>query len=695
MLLTSGLVAAGRGYNNSSNRERPLSDGVTQNGFGCGRSYSPVVEKSPSVPCSPRGTDAENGKDRYSYSPGKVSGLLASRSPPASPVKSVVPAGAGVFLPNCQLSADFVQLRATDATAAASVPVRLYLTATEFVRKTANAPSSARRADRSSKIDFTTMHSYPLQSIEISRSKVSSSTMMVSISGCAESRASKVDVGVLTTNKSGETKERKTAPEQCVVVEAYRLCPDQQQTSIQDWIESVETNKRKLAIMERLKQSDVSSSSTTAAAATNDLLESVNCRCTPSTPTKNVSTSARPSSIALSNHSSPVRRVDKRRSNSGYDFSSLSLSQPTRDKLPTTANGRYTPLHHHYSPHPLFSNSSPPRNSGHNLRHHHSSDRTAPFRLFRRLSLGGGQKGTYKFPPSPANLNNENSPARSRNWVGKNARSTTRTIFSIRRSYDSIDDTTREAITAGYPSSTDREVLGHESHRNGGIFRDKRRRPTLSRSVSEYHEKDDDYHNNIDTPEVSTKPRVKLVMHQTSDPLPIISPSHTTSRGNTTSDDKVPLELKALQSFLDTLSSPHSSSHPPPSTASPSPHLTPPSHSPSEEEEDDEEEDDDDAGFQSFLRHKQIRGRKIHISPRAQSVSVSSDILSPPAWVDKFHIPLPSESLNNGGVVGSDNGGGGGSATLPRGRKVKSEATSTGRTTKTLDREGELVISCH
>ena len=240
------------------------------------------------------------------------------------------------------------------------------------------------------------------------------------------------------------------------------------------------------------------------------------------------------------------------------------------------------------------------------------------------------------------------------------------------------------------------------TNKGGKISSWKRRRSIFSRSISENCDR------SLGGAEMDNSTRQAMrpatTTHQTSNPLP--NPTATEDvhswRNGTSNEgspppekeeDRVPFELRTLQSLLISLTSSPSS----PPTPLPPSHQQPMSttdsfpHTPSDDEDAEEEEDDEDeeAGFQSFLRHKQIRGRKVHVSPRAHSSSFSSELLSPPLWMDRFSIPAaPSPSPTAPTGVGGEEGRRktGNSSTLPRGHKVKADAT---RTSRTLDRDGE------
>lgn len=683
MFLASRPTLGDLGRGAAISKRRTNAETMTSNGYGCGRSYSHTAH------CAPLVDNTNVGNEHFSES-----GVFAHRrSPPPSPSTSVLPANGGVFLPNCQISADFLQLRTKDFTAAPSTPVRLYLTSTELIRKNATTNDSTRRGVRAGFKDIT-MSSYPLQDVEITKSKVSPNIMMVSVSGCVPSGDSltyKESVGYLNSTLQVANARADCGNEYrsvglpnsngIILVEAYQLCPDQHCT-IQDWITSIEKSKRKLAVLHRLKQGDASSNVL-------ELTNHTHHQQSTTPPSTTMHTQPRPTSIVIAT-TSPKRRPEKtslyRRSHSGHEFASLEHMSPTREKLHTTANGRYTPLHHHYTPHPLFSNSASTR--VHRRQHHSERE---PLKFFRRLSLGGGQKGTYRFPPSPADLNENNTITHGRRGTGTNTK-ITKSMFSLERSstelfQDSCSQPSESSFNLSLTDQYNKSSLSqpttpqHDHHNTHDILR-RKRRPTLSRSVSEYQD-NNDYDNIVTLKQESV--RESLVKPDTkhqiqSDPLPIVGSVHNRDGSNDASEDSVPPELKALLSLINSLP-PTPPPHSPTTThllPSPSPRLTPLSRSPS-----DNDEEDDDAGFQSFLRHKQIRGRKIHVSPRAHSSSVSSEVLSPPAWVDKFQIPASTDATIDRVRLGT-----GGSASLPRGHKITSEANSPARITKTLDREG-------
>ena len=616
-----------------------------------------------------------------------------ARSASATSGSSSKASSSGVFLSNCKVSADFIQLR-TD------VPVRLYLTASELVKKTSSTHSSRkngstfRSTDHDSSKDFT-ISRYPLQDIDVSSSKVSPDTMMVTLKSSTRREGATEDGKVTSSNTPGgvNCKCRDSDPrtgkytrfpspyQECpldttastttttttkfsstvsssnhsnaqsneyftgveltrggvISVEAYQLAPGQE-GSIQDWICRVEKNKQKLPLIGKLKQDSANSG-----AKYNQV------------PARHSLT--RPNSIALP-HTDKCSVVSHRKtgtqdlyrqSQSSYDFPSGSS---TREKL-TAANGRYTPLHHHYSPHPLFSN-SPSTHSRSTmasvpLRH---SERDS-FKLFRRLSLGG----TYRFPSSPtAKSPTTRGKALDQGHDGKTTAGGTST-YPHEHDVDQTDSLHQPVPSenspfsppaAEVPSPVQRDPQSRSSHRD--ILR-RKHRPNFFRSMSEYHDSDSEAGvesrgSTIESQGSLIESRVpSIAKHQMSDPIPVNNTNGV--------ETNVPAELKDLQALIKTLPSPssHSPSHTPPSLPTPSP-LS-----------------DEDTGFQSFLRHKQIRGKKIHISPRAHSTSVSTDHLSPPSSTVNH---TPSNKLTQRT-----------SSTLPRSHKLK-----TGQVPRQVESEG-------
>lgn len=624
-----------------------------------------------------------------------------ARSASATSGSSGKASSSGVFLSNCKVSADFIQLR-TD------VPVRLYLTASELVKKTSSTRSSRkngstfRSTDHDSSKDFT-ISRYPLQDIEVSCSKVSPDIMMVTLSSSTRREGAAEDGKVTSSNTLGgaNCKCRDSDPriskytrfpapyQECpldntasttattttkfsdmissanhsnadsneyftgvelkrggvVLVEAYQLAPGQE-GSIQDWICRVEKNKQKLPLIGKLKQDSANSSAK---------YSQVPARHSPARHSL-----TRPNSIAIPHtdkcsvvgHRKTGTRDLYRQSQSSYDFPLVPIGS-TREKL-TAANGRYTPLHHHYSPHPLFSN-SPSTHSRSTmasvpLRH---SERDS-FKLFRRLSLGG----TYRFPSSPtAKSPTTRGKTLDPDQDGKTKAGGTGT-YSLGYNADQTDSLSQPVPSenspcpspaAEGPSLVKRDAQSRSSHRN--ILR-RKQRPNFFRSMSEYHDSDSDVGAESREPSIeSGESRVpSIAKHQMSDPIPVSNTNGV--------ETNVPAELKDLQALIQTLPSPssHSPSLTPPSLPTPSP-LS-----------------DEDTGFQSFLRHKQIRGKKIHISPRAHSTSVSTDHLSPPASTVNH---TPSDKLTQRT-----------SSTLPRSHKLK-----TGQVARQLETEGTYNVN--
>ena len=661
--------------------------------YPCRRSYIPQAT-SPTSPCVP--LNLTDDATRHAHSSSTFS---PSRSPP-SPVTTVLPSG-GVFLPNYKLSADFLQLR-TEAKAS-PVLVRLYLTATELVKKCSFSPSGcngsvAHEANGKLSGGEITISRYRLQDIEVSHSKVSAETMLVAVSQSSDvngTLALRDSVGVVTTNTIDaasashsptdtiEGGEPSVDRGPVISVEAYQLISGQE-SNIDDWISHVVQGKRKLVILDKLQRNNSHGTSTAAELVNRQLQASPN----------NKHSSNRPTSIAISSKGSVTGGQRKRgetahyrRSMCGYDFPTQTPSSPTSKKLPTTTNGRYTPLHHHYSPHRLFSNTQV-RSSSSGVQSRHTPEKD-PFRIFRRFSLGGGS-GTYRFPSPPANTptNTSMQGASEGEMLFEKVGEGLTGYGVLARENHSLPSSSR---TSPVPSPSHKSplvsrrnaTLSQQSTQQHDILR-RKRRPTFSRSVSEYHS-----NSGSDITAAHSERETTLwrdaIQHQVSDPLPngtATGGSHVQEGcpgddGGGNRESSVPPELRELQSFLTSLPTP--SNDPSTFTASPSsPPLTHSSPSPSDNE-------GEEKGFQSFLRHKQIRGRKIHVSPRAHShshsASVSSELLSPPAWVDKFSLPSSSPSSAASKTTQ------GGSATLPRGVKLKSAGT-TG-ISKTLDREGK------
>ena len=736
-------------------------------GYACQPSYPPTAASPPPAQLCER--TAESAADRC------VTPLAfqTPRSPPQSPATPTsATAGKysfGVFLQNCQVAGDFLQLRADGATT--HTPVRLYLTDTELVKKTSVSGSTTYAHDR----DFT-ISRYPLQNVQVSASRVSSATLVVSVLGNAPSssngRVSTV-VGVAddlscTTDTSGFPScsvhpqlhsdefwqcNGKTVTEgslsidtrrRPVVVEAYRLQSDTQTAAaegVQHWISSVEKRKRKLDMLERLRQTLTATNSTTAATvhttATPPASESTSAPLSPLSPLSparrsppipiSVKTTTTASATSTTN-STPRRHPHNRGSevlfrHSGYDYPSFG-SPPTREKFPTTTNGRYTPLHHHYTPHPLFSHSNLHTNGNgsavQQLRQRRKPTAKEPFRLLRRLSLGAGTSGSYQFPPPPEHrerIRDESKSGRGRNGIGR-----TTYMYSL-----SQDDSLPPSVIP--PSISQSEIHSRKvgdaspqqqttpTHKSGAVSRSwKQRRSIFSRSVSENCNFSEHLTQTAESPSSDTVTKSLTSQHLLESAYASFSTVAAGSTGNhisgevsSVSDDGIPTELRALQSLLTNLTSSCSSpstplppsthhNHQSPNTAHSSPHT------PSDDEENEKGggHRDNDEGFQSFLRHKQIRGRKIHVSPRANnSNSIYSELLSPPLWMDRFSIPPPvsppttpttptTATSTGSGTTGDGRMKAGNSSSLPRRHRVKTESTPAGaRTSKTLDREGE------
>ena len=708
----------------------------SRHGYASQRSYPPTAP-------SPAESSRSASKPQAS----------TSLSPPQSPGKNSF----GVFLQNCQMSGDFLQLRANGA--ASHTPVRLYLTDTEIVKKTTVSGSSTTYAPDQ---DFT-ISRYSLQDVQVCASKVSPATLVVSIHNPPSNGRLSVAVGVaddpssVTTNSS--TKDASGFPTRSavrgdnsrtsaahphnrsdefghcngitfdgassdarrpvVVVEAYGLISETQSIAaegVRHWITSVEKNKRKLEMLDRLRQITLTASITHATANPTSS-ESTSVPLPPLSPAATsppipIVPSKRPANTSSSS-SSPRRRPHSRESEvlfrqSGYDYPSF--GSPTREKLPTTTNGRYTPLHHHYTPHPLFSNSHHHPNSNSSavqLRQRRKPAGKEPFRLLRRLSLGAGTSGSYHFPPP----HEHGVRDESKNGKGSNGiKRTTYNMYSL-----SQDDSFPPAIIPPSISQSDilsSNVVGDASprqqatptHKGGTVSSWKQRRSIFSRSVSENYNLSDRLTLSPESPPGNGNTTTPVpTQHLGSEPSPTEDTEERTRDhvSGEMKDDGIPFELRALQSLLTNLTSSHSSqSTLPPSThgdqtsnATTDSHSSP--HTPSDDEEGDK--DDDHEGFQSFLRHKQIRGRKIHVSPRANnSNSLSSELLSPPLWMDRFSIPSPlnattTNSTGGSGVAGDGKMKPGSSSSLPRRLKVKTESSPGARASRTLDREGKYL----
>ena len=756
-------------------------DNTSRHGYyACQRSYPPTPLSTTTVEAA--GTDF--GGDPAAS---KQQACLASisHSPPKSPATpTFATAGKssfGVFLQTCQISGDFLQVRVDGA--ASHTPVRLYLTATELVKKTSvNAP------DR----DFT-ISRYALPDVQVSASKVSPTTLVVSVAGNVPSSNGRVSlVGVADDHTTvapttrhvsvhadndgthshplgdeyrsscnGEDAAQPSSDHpsrRAVVVEAYRLKSETQAAAtegVRQWISNIEKNKQKLELLERLRQSTTTTNTSAAATTVHTVADPTSSEST-SVPLPALTSAARSPAIPISTkrQTPPASSSSPRRNHSkdnGVAFRHSvcdypSFGSPTREKFPTTTNGRYTPLHHHYSPHLLFSNSHHHQQqqqhavvangSAVQLRQRHKPSGKEPFRILRRLSLGAGSSGSYHFPPSHETSVNNNNKFREdgKHTRRKNGNGRTTYMYSL-----SQDDSLH---SPGVPLNTPQSEFSSRHVRDASTRQQttpthngsstssswKQRRSIFSRSISENY----DYtRENAGPGEAETSEGANTVVKtpdtsqsQTQYPLPdsvagcnteTTARGHVSARVSSATDDGIPVELRDLQSLLTSITSSQSS----PSTPLPlstsemdrqgstvsTNHSSPP-HTPSDNENDEDNDEEDGAGFQSFLRHKQIRGRKIHVSPRANSSILSSELLSPPLWMDRFSMPpsvSPPNDASNSSTNDSRTGGSsgkvktGGSSTLPRRHKLKTETSPGSRTSKTLDREGEdtpVLIAC-
>ena len=705
--------------------------------YGHERSYPPSTTDSPTysisaaTSCRMGSGATQNGLRSRKRAPS------GPRSPPQSPTSTTAAlpgkSSLGVFLQNCQASGDFVQLRTDRLSRAQNNHVRLYLTATELVKKSMYGDGASRLVQHTAESagqDFM-ISRHPLQDVRVTASKVSPATLVVSLLApiepsydaggnvTVEEQSGGVvsDTGRMSsptvhatngrphthyygneysyycngTREYDSTAYRERAT---LVVEAYQLQEATEGSAcIRDWIANVERNKRKLEMLHRLKQT--STSATQNSSSTEPLSPSLPPPSPPrpsnqipnTTTTTTTTTATRISSRRQRSREDPALY---RRSHSGFEISNF--ASPNRDKFPTTSNGRYTPLHHHYTPHSLFSNSQPQKNDRQTndtavvrLRQRQGG-RKEPFRLLRRLSLGSGTSGSYCFPPSP---DHTASSGRTEGVVeAKSGRTRTngRTTYMYSLSQDAVSPSVPSPSVSEFENASPWQQA--TPNVNGDAVGWKNRQTSLSRSISENHS-DSDCGSNFTGTGVSAAEETE---HQTSEPLPISGATnntdystghHVSSEGSSEKDDGVPPELRALQSLLTNLTPSQNSpstTHRQHSTESTT------SHTPSDND------DDDEVGFQSFLfRHKQIRGRKVHVSPRAHSAS--SELLSPP---DRFSIHSPASShTTTSETSNSRTTKAGSSATLPRGHKVKVDSNSTtttgARTSKTLDREGKWV----
>ena len=545
-----------------------------------------------------------------SSSSSSSSSSRSSKSPPSS--SAFTPStGGGVFLPNCKLSADFLQLRTDHRTP--PTPVRLFLTATELVVK---KPTNAAAAGGE---EYSVLR-YSLQNIDLSRSVVSPRTIVVTVKTsprengeaedalkgrsngesscgcgphvhCRESRD-----GVLPTltcdgcKCSGKlTGSARNGGCRVVLVEAFQLRPDQ--GDVEEWLSCVERGKQKLSLLSR-KSSSPQNPSVTAPA--------------------NPRPTSRPTSLRGGKRRSLV--FSNSQCTDPLYTSSSSPSSPARER-------RLRAALHHNTQHPLKATSplSLPRYGTASSAQQHSDRDTR--RLFRRFSLGGS-------PTLPLRSGKAVSQGETSRDVGTEDEKG----LACRIRHDICPTETTIKPSASNHSdiaSTHSSPLLRRSGmraRNYQEYLIGKRRPSLPRSLSYDQRGEEKYLTNghLPTQPVAMEP-------------------------------KSPPELEDLKNLITSLPVPLS-----PSPSSPPHSLSP---SPSSENE----------GFHSLLRHKQIRGHKWHVSPRALGGvggSARSSMTSPPGWADKSSGKI---SLGK-------------SSTMPRSKK-KSVSTSIG-----MDTEGTALV---
>ena len=707
-------LANGYGYYRNSyehSHSQPTTSSTMTFERSCHRTYTPS-SSSRSPPASLQSSPSGHAKHYTATSRSPPSTSSGVSAPSANSLVSTScgrPGDGGVFLPNCKLSADFLQLRTDAHSPPTPGIVRLYLTASELVVKRPTSYSTNGRTRESTwpkqestsgtGADVSILH-YPLQDLDVSTSRVAPRTMVVTLSqtpphedrettanrACTCSHSSRepaksqatdsvvpitttTTTSTITTMKCGSTttavaslsgreccfNNKKTvlrgsggSGPQLLVVEAYQLLLDQ--GSIDDWLSGVEKGKQKLSLLNKHDHTNRKSNEPTQSPVPPSPIR-------PTTiPLHSLTAQTPAAAVAAATVGVGVgrRRGNHvyRRSLSNHDFPSISQSTPVSpvcEKRPTTSSGRYTVLHHHYSPHPLFSSSSLPQSSriatpsAVPLQHLEKESR----KLFRRLSLGG----TYRFPSNCIGKIASKGESSHDHSTTKESKGRTTYMYSLRQDECPTESLSQPTLSSHSqcnspsrsPSLARRyDCPARSSHRD---FLRKKRHPVMSRSLSECHNSESESKEEVHAPFVNG--------HQRSKPIPVAT--GTSNSGSNTAGVSTPPELKALQAFLTSLPSP----------------TPPPSHTPSSLSDDDRDGDDDNARFQSFLRHKQIRGRKIHVSPRAHTSSVSSDhhLLSPPAWVDSHSSRQPLTK----GI----------SATLPRSHKLVTSAS------KTTDNEGE------
>ena len=547
--------------------------------------------------------------------------------------------GDGVFLHNCRLSADCLQLR-TDPRSSPK-PVRLYLTSTELVvRRKRTEASKAVELER----DYSVLR-YPLEDTNVSESVVSPRTLVVSIASspkvekkdyigeqswsrrthrpntdetfeangdtsctcskphihCRESGAQEdASNGAHSTaavscntckciastggGGGGEggrgSRVRRNGSCRLVIVEAFQLCSDD--GSVDEWISSVERAKHKLSLLARKANSSRISSTASPRTATQ--------------PSKVPSVSQRDSRRSVLSRLHPHADM-------AYTYTSLSSPSSPASERRRWAMAYRNPL----------KSSSPltlPRYSSSPATHQdHYSDvrRRGTQKLFRRFSftgspslnsLRGNLKETTQGETSEMlyTTASECQGGRERHEV----------CSSIETTPDKLCLQTKAATKCAETPN------GCSSMQNS---------PLLSKRPG--------FHTHT-IPRYCTPKRgiPRSLSYDQSD-----RDEERDNRKRLPTDDGFSPQLEHLKALISSLQPPPSppSSPPPPShSLSPSPPL-----------EGEEQEEEERGSFKSLLRHKQIRGTKCHVSPRAfgtngGSESARSSVTSPPIWMGRY-----------------------------------------------------------
>ena len=542
--------------------------------------------------------------------------------------------GDGVFLPNCRLSADCLQLR-TDPRSPPK-PVRLYLTSTELVvRRKRTTAAKAAELER----DYSVLR-YPLEDTDVSESVVSPRTLVVSIASsprveekdslgeqswkhpthrpnadesfeangdtsctcskphihCRESggqedasngahstaAVSCNTCKCIASARGGEgrggSRVRRNGSCRLVIVEAFQLCSDE--GSVDEWVSSVERTKHKLSLLARKANSSSISDTVSPRTATQ--------------PSKVASVSQRDS-----------RRSVLSRLHSHADMVYTSLSSPSS---PASERRRRAMAYRH----PLKSSSplTVPRYSSPATHQDHYSGvgRRDTRRLFRRFSFAG----------SPSlNSPRGNLKETTQGETSKMLYTTATECQGGTERHEvcsSIETTTSKSFLQTNVATKANTSNGCSSMQNSPLLS---RRPGL-------------HTHTIPTYCTPNRGIPRSLSYDQSE--------QDNDRGNRErlpTDDGFSPQLEHLKALISSLQP----SHPPPSSS------PPPSHSPSpspplEVEEQEEEEEEGGGNFKSLLRHKQIRGNKCHVSPRAfgsirGSESARLSVTSPPIWMGR------------------------------------------------------------